>query len=245
MPYAKHLQLATIDFMIGNPDPLPRETALLAMAAAMTADGHRDETANVLRYVVKEHPDPEHVREVIIQSHLFCGFPRTLNGLEALDMAMEREGVARSKLRTDPIEQEMTIEQLDARGRDLWNRIYGANDDRVANRAKSLSPDLSWWGLIHGYGRVMSRPGPDALAREFCVVAALIPMDVQPQLKGHVSGVLNLGGTPDQLWKLVGVLRSLFDAQRLFDITTRTFESVIGKKDSGMSFEEEMRHRWD
>jgi 4-carboxymuconolactone decarboxylase len=244
MPYARHLQLATIDFMIGNVDPLPRETVLLALAAAMTADGHGTETANVLTYVLKEYPRPEEVREIIIQTHLFAGYPRALNALESFRQAAEKAGVDISKLRTEPSEAGMKPAELLDRGKTLWEAVYGANAARVAGNAKNASPDLAHWSLLHGYGSVLSRFAPDGLTREFCVVAALVPLDVQPQLKGHVQGVLNLGGTPDQLWKLLGAIRNLFDAPKLFDAATRTFESVLGKKASDLSFEDEQKLRW-
>jgi 4-carboxymuconolactone decarboxylase len=244
MPYARHLQVATLDFMIGNPDPLPRPDALLAMAAAMTADGHVAETANVLSYVLREYPDPEHVREVIIQTHLFAGYPRALNGLEALDQAADKIGFDRTKFRNQPLEPSTPTPDLISRGQKLWDMIYAANAAKVARRAASLSPDLGHWSILHGYGTVLTRPGPTALQREFCVVAALIPMDAQPQLKGHVQGCLNLGANGDQMWKLLGVVKTLFEAPKLVDAASRTFEAVLGKKASDLSFEEEHRLRW-
>jgi alkylhydroperoxidase/carboxymuconolactone decarboxylase family protein YurZ len=244
MPFARHLQLATIDFMIGNPDPLPRDVALLALAAAMTADGHAAETANVLTYVLQQHPNPEHVREIIIQTHLFCGYPRTLNALDSFKQAAEKAKVDLSKLRKDPLEAALDNPALKKRGEALWARVYGANAGRVAGNAQSASPDLAHWSILHGYGSVLSRAEPDALTREFCVVAALVPLDVAPQLKGHVQGVLNLGGTPEQLWKLLGTIRNLFEAPKMFDAAQRVFESVLGKKASDLSFEDEQKLRW-
>ncbi|MCA8940128.1 MAG: hypothetical protein KDB07_09975 [Planctomycetes bacterium] len=73
MPYARHMQAATLDFVIGDTDPLPKKAALLACAAAMVADGHLDETTNVLTWVLGEIDDPEALREIIVQTHLFAG----------------------------------------------------------------------------------------------------------------------------------------------------------------------------
>lgn len=244
MPYARHLQIATLDFMIGNPEPLGRPDSLLAMAAAMTADGHVAETANVLSYVLKEYPDPEHVREIIIQTHLFAGYPRALNGLDAFDQASEKIGLDRKKLRPQPLEADAKSADLIQRGQALWSSVYGGNAERISSRAKSLSPDLAHWSMLHGYGSVLSRPGPSAIQREYCVVAALIPMDAQPQLKGHVQGCLNLGATADQMWKLLGVIKILIEAPKVVDAATRTFEAVLGKKASDLSFEDEQKLRW-
>lgn len=244
MPFARHLQVATMDFIIGDTGPLPREAALLAIAAAMTADGHHDETANALSWVLREHPDAEQVREAIVQTHLFCGWPRTLNALDAMRKGAEKAGVDISKLRTAPLEHELDRETALKRGDALWQNIYGANAARVADNAHALSPDLALWSRQHGYGAVMARPGLDALTREFCTVAALIIMDVPPQLKGHVQGALNLGATKEQMWELLAVVRKLFEADRLLNAALKTFESVLGKKASDLSLEEERRYQW-
>jgi len=230
--------------MIGDTAPLERETALLAIASTMTADGHFTETVNVLSWVVREHPKPEMVREVIVQTHLFAGYPRTLNALEALRQGAEKAGVDISGLRAEPSEPAITNEQVIERANNLWGRVYGDNAAKVAANAKKLSPDLALWSQIVGYGRVLSRPEPDALTREFCVVAALIPMDVQPQLKGHVAGVLNLGGTADQLWQLLSIVKKLLDAPKVLDAAQRTFEAVLGKKASDLSLEDEQKYKW-
>jgi alkylhydroperoxidase/carboxymuconolactone decarboxylase family protein YurZ len=69
-------------------------------------------------------------------------------------------------------------------------------------------------------------------------VAALIPLDVAPQLKGHVQGALNVGNTDDQLWKLYDVIARLFNEGHETRVAKRVFEDVLGKK---LVSEEELR----
>ena len=244
MTYARHMQLATIDFLIGNTDPLPKETALMCMVAAMTADGHVAETANLLRYVLQEHSNLEEVREMIIQTHLFCGYPKALNALNALRQAAEKEGVDLSSLRSEPSEEGADEKMLVERGAKLWGQVYGDNASKVTARAKELSPDLEYWSRLEGYGRVLSREGSEPLTRQFAIVAALMLLDVHPQLKGHIQGALNMGATKDQLWALLTTVRKLFEANKLFDAVQKVFESVLGKKQSDLSLEEERKYQW-
>ncbi|MCK6440174.1 MAG: carboxymuconolactone decarboxylase family protein [Planctomycetes bacterium] len=244
MAYARHLQLATIDFLIGDTAPLPKEAANLCMVAAMTADGHHAETMNLLRYVLKEHKDTEQIREIIIQTHLFAGYPRALNALDALRQAAEKDEIKLDALRPAAIEKGMAEADLLKRGKELWDGIYKDNAKRVADNGERLSPDLAYWSQLEGYGRVLSRPGVDALTRELCVVSALMLLDVHPQLKGHIQGAINLGATKEQLWTLLTVVRKLFEANKLFDGVQRVFESVLGKKASDISFEDEQKYRW-
>ncbi len=242
MAYARSIRPETLDFMMTNIEPLSQERALLAMSAAMTADGHFEETQNFLSYVLQVHKDPEAVREIILQTHLFCGYPRALNALEALKRAMEKQGL--DGLRQEISEKEQVEAYFLERGEELWQKVYGKNADRVASNAQNLSPDLAYWSKLEGYGRVLSRPGPDALTREFCVVSALVLMETPLQLKGHVQGVVNLGGQKEELWQLLSLLRKFFETDRLFDQAQKTFEAVIGKKPHDVSFEEEQAYRW-
>src|SRR5690606_240170 len=98
--------------------------------------------------VLREYPDPEHVREVIIQTHLFAGYPRALNGLDAYDQACEKIGLDRKRLRAEPLEPIIDQAAIIKRGQALWASVYGSNADRIANKAKALSPDLAHWSML-------------------------------------------------------------------------------------------------
>lgn len=244
MAFARHLQLATLDFLLGDTAPLAREDALLCMASAMCADGHRGESANVLTYIVGQVDDPEKVREAILQNLLFCGYPRALNGLEALESAMEKAGIPSDRLRKECSPDSRDNAELTRDGEQRFDAVYAANAQRVKDKMARLSPEIAAWSLQEAYGRILTRPLLSSLQREYCTVAALMMMDVAPQLKAHVQGSLNLGGTKEALWALYDTVKKLFEAPRLFDQVREVFESVLGKKPSGMSFEEEQQYRW-
>jgi len=243
MAYARHLSLATLDFLIGDPGKLDREDAMLALCAAMTSDGHVKESTNIFTFVLGLGIDPNKVRMVIEQAQLFCGFPRMLNALFALREAAEKAEVS---LDGGEIHKLATTSESDLsdQGRELWNKVYGENAERVLEKTQAASAEAARWSLAHAYGRVMGRDGLGELQRELCVVAGLIPMDVQPQLKGHVMGAVNLGASKTQMWDLLSLVRKLFDADKLLDQTQKTFESAIGKKPGGLDIEEERKYTW-
>ncbi|MCA8935913.1 MAG: carboxymuconolactone decarboxylase family protein [Planctomycetes bacterium] len=128
------------------------------------------------------------------------------------------------------------------RGQELFDKIYGEKSAQVDKFAKANSPDLADWAIAEGYGRVLSRPVLEARQRSLCIVAALIPLDVTPQLKGHIQGALNTGSTADQLWKLFDVVSRLFTEGPETRGAKRTFEDVLGKiVMSEEEFEEDRR----
>ncbi len=56
----------------------------------------------------------------------------------------------------------------------------------------------------YAYGDVLSRPGLDLRIRQICTIASLIAQgSLQPQLKFHMDGLLNIGGQIDDLVEIM------------------------------------------
>lgn len=248
MPLAKRLEAATLSFLLTGIDPLPREDAFLALFAAMTADGHGDHTRRAFEFLLKEQgrPDPEKLREAILQTHLFAGYPRTLNALSAFKEACRKISNPLSgeiALRDAPLEGD-DVAAFRQRGQKLFNLIYAENAPKVDNIARAGSPDLADWAIVEGYGRVLSRPGLEYRQRSLCIVAALMPLDVTPQLKGHIQGALNTGTTAAGLWALFELVSKLFREGPEMTAAKNTFTEVLGKSQKALeNYEEEREWR--
>lgn len=147
------------------------------------------------------------VEEIILQSYLFAGFPRTLNA-----MRMWRVVSGRHAPSTDP---EAAAEDFDlwrTRGAETCAIVYGESYEKLRQNICELHPALDEWMIVDGYGKVLSRPGVDLRTRELCVVAACAVTGQQRQLHSHLHGALNSGSSP-------GEIASVFDA--LGDLISR------------------------
>lgn len=83
------------------------------------------------------------------------------------------------------------------RGIEHWNHIYSKVSKRIANNINSSCPDLWHYIMEHVYGPLLSCD--DILSAQetsFIVIASLVPQDVNPQLRGHLKGALNIGCDP-------------------------------------------------
>jgi alkylhydroperoxidase/carboxymuconolactone decarboxylase family protein YurZ len=247
MPSAKRIEQATLSFLLTGIAPLEKSDAMLAICAALTADGHVEHSRRVFDFLLKDsdHPDPEHMREAILQTHLFAGYPRALNALAAFKDACKAAGNPLSgeiKLRSTLLEAE-DMAVFRQRGGKLFAMLYGNIAPKIDQIARDGSPDLGEWALVEGYGRVLARDVLKPQQRSLCIVAALMPLDVLPQLKGHVQGALNLGNKPETLWKLYEVLPKLFD--HMPKSAKTAFEAVLGKQQiSDDQFEQEQKYKW-
>lgn len=162
----------------------PARAALLRLAAALgTRDGAR--VRDAMERAARD-ADAGEVEEVILQSHLFVGFPDALNALAAWREVSGAGAPGRSA--EDPAEWE-------ARGERVCAAVYGRNYARLRENVRGLHPDFEGWMVAGGYGRVIGRPGLDLRTRELCIAALLAAWDAPRQLHSHLRGALNVGAS--------------------------------------------------
>ena len=173
--------------------------ARVCVAVARGGDGLiRRETREALRAGVAA----EEVAEAMLQTHLFAGFPRAINGLWILDeLAPDRRRAG----------QESPGRR--GRGERLCRRIYGRDYAPMMRRMNRLHPDLARWILEDGYGKVLSRPAFGARERELMVIATLAEVRAWRQLPSHVRGALLVGATKPEVRRVVREARSLLGSR--------------------------------
>jgi 4-carboxymuconolactone decarboxylase len=154
--------------------------------------------------------DPAKVDEVILQSYLFAGFPRTLNAARAWRavsgvVAPQSDSDAELRNDSDWIE----------RGEETCATVYGESYEMLRENVRSLHPALDSWMITDGYGKVLSRPGLDLKTRELCIVAACAASGQQRQLHSHLHGALNAGASVTEVESALQSLANLLDAEEL------------------------------
>jgi len=119
-----------------------------------------------------------------------AGYPAALEALRALHEAWP--GHARTA-------RALTTARVRARGAALCRRVYGAVTPRLLASLRTLHPDMAEWVVADGYGRVLSRPGMSARARELVAVAVLGATGWERQLVSHLRGASRCGASPREL----------------------------------------------
>lgn len=185
-----------------TPDALgPARAALVHVSAAMaTRDAATLEPA-LERAAVEA--DPAAVEEVILQAHLFVGFPDALNALAAW---------RRISATAPPTGDADDPGTWTARGEAVCARVYGANYGKLRENVRALHPDLDAWMVTGGYGRVIGRAGLDLATRELCIAALLAVWNAPRQLHSHLRGALNAGASADEVQAAVDVACALLGA---------------------------------
>lgn len=172
--------------------------SLIQIAAAIA--GADESTTRDIMERARLSADNAKVEEVILQSYLFAGFPRTLNA------ARIWRSVSGAVAPSDDFEAELANSaQWQERGEKTCRTVYGESYEMLRQNIRALHPALDTWMITDGYGKVLSRQGLDLKTRELCIVAACAASAQQRQLHSHLHGALNAGAT-------VGEVQSALDS---------------------------------
>jgi len=194
-------------------------TRKLVRVAAIVAAGSESEVRDALAGASSTVPHAW-IEELLLQTYLFAGFPRSLNAFREW-----RRHVPVSSVAAAP---EMDVAAWTAKGRETCRAVYGRMYDKLRHNIDGLHPALDSWMIVEGYGKVLSRPGLDLPRRELCIVAACVASGQDRQLHSHLHGALNVGVAPAAVREALDSLRSAVSADRL-TAARLLFDRVIGK----------------
>lgn len=176
------------------------ERALVRASAALAA-GRQPELVVALRDA-QAWAGQLATEEMLLQSYLFVGYPRTL---QALALWRELSGLPSPEGRA---EDEDLWEE---RGERVCARVYGGQYHRLRSNVARLHPDLERWMLHEGYGKVLGRPGLELRVRELCIVALLAVQDAPAQLYSHLRGALNADATFEDVTEVLDLAATVSD----------------------------------
>ncbi|MBT8335899.1 MAG: carboxymuconolactone decarboxylase family protein [Gemmatimonadetes bacterium] len=171
----------------------PEVEALAGLSAAL-ATGSAEAVDRRLRQSLHA-ARPEAVEEVVLQAHLFVGFPAVLNAF--VRWRELHEG--------PPGVVERGNADHGARGEAVCRVVYGSAYERLRGTVAALHPDLDLWMVEEGYGRVLGRPGVPLAVRELCIIALLVPQDAPRQLHSHLRGALHAGASTAEIRAVLDV----------------------------------------
>lgn len=177
---------------------LAREVLIAVSATLATRDPERIRAALLRAAAVA---DTDSVDEVLLQSHLFIGFPDALNAISAWRALRE----------ASPASSGEECEEWTERGERVCATVYAGNYGRLRENVARLHPDLDRWMVDGGYGRVIGRGGLSLATRELCIAALLAAWNVPRQLHSHLRGALNAGASVHDVDTAVRIACELVD----------------------------------
>ena len=178
---------------------LDEPTRALVRLSAVLAAGSESEVRVHLQEATRSAP-AIWIEELLLQTYLFAGFPRALNGM--------REW---RRLRSDITSPSRAAPEAATRaaGEATCATVYGTMYDKLRVNIRALHPLLDDWMILEGYGKVLSRPELDLPRREVCIVAACAAAGQDRQLQSHLHGSINSGVAPKAVSQALESLRGV------------------------------------
>jgi len=178
-------------------------SSLIAQAAIPQLKVHLNGALNTGCTVVE-------VKELILHTSGYVGFPKTINAMNALkEVLKERKESGISDEEGRKLPEDSTASLYETGSQQL--AILDRNQEKILQEAYGeFSPELIRFVIEFGYGDIYSRESLDKKYRQISTIAILTTLgNVQSQLNFHIKAGLNIGLTENEL-KEVMLLMSVY-----------------------------------
>jgi 4-carboxymuconolactone decarboxylase len=184
--------------------------------SVLGATGQLRELKSSLLHALSAGTEPQVLREILLQTYLFAGYPRAINALMVLREAFEEHGFHPEDTTWIEIESPGpdTLDSFRARGEELCRTIYGDSYEKLMENMNELHPEFARWILEEGYGKVLSRSIVAPKLRELCVVGILTVFELDAQLMSHLQGAIRVGAEWTDLEEAIYVASSYVPESR-------------------------------
>ncbi|QIL41520.1 carboxymuconolactone decarboxylase [Pedobacter sp. HDW13] len=148
-------------------------------------------------------------REVLVHLYAYCGFPRSLRGLQTLITVVDRrknrgivdqQGPEASRIESAETKYE--------RGRKNLEQLRGVPEKETKTGYAAFAPEIEVFLKEHLFADLFERDVLTFAERELVTVSVLASIGgVEPMLKSHLGICLNLGITSGQLQQFVDLIK--------------------------------------
>jgi len=149
------------------------------------------------------------VREVILTTYLFDGYPTALEGFRLWAEIEQTSPQLSENCHYTPD----SLELWRKRGQILCRKIYGPQFEALMSKVSVFAPELVDAMIVEGYGKVLSRKALPEWVRELVITGILAFKNRPRQMFSHALGALRVGAGKIQLNDAIESIRDLLPIQ--------------------------------
>jgi len=196
-------------------DLLSKQQEKIITIAAFAAKGDLNKLKPELVAGLETGLTVNEIKEVLVQLYAYCGFPRSLRGLQTF-MSLLDERKAKGINDKWGREASPIIDPRDKyeRGKEILSKLSGINFPKGTPKTgyAAFSPEIDTFLKEHLFADIFERDVLTYAQREMVTVSVLIAIgDVEPMLFSHMTLCLNVGISTEQLKQLVSVIEENVD----------------------------------
>lgn len=200
-----------------QPAPLTSRQQAIVTISALTAKGDLPQLNKALNDGLNTGLTVNEEKEVLVQLYAYCGFPRSLQGLNTLLKVLDERKAKGLQIVTGRDASPITsTESKYERGTKNLEKLSGQPEKEPKIGVNAFSPEIDRFLKEHLFADIFDRDVLTYQERELATVAALVSLGgVEPMLQSHIGNGMHVGLTEPQLRQLLAVE-----------------EQYIGKKDA-------------
>lgn len=191
-------------------DVLSEKQQQIIAIAALTANGDLENLKNELEAGLDAGMTVNQIKEAIIHAYAYCGFPRSIRGLQTLMEVLETrktQGINdQSGVEASPINDDRS--RYD-RGKEILGELTGVPQDGPRTGYSAFAPQIEIFLKEHLFADLFERDLLTYTERELVTISVIASIgNAEPMLQSHLKICLHLGISPEQLQQFADIINS-------------------------------------
>ena len=150
------------------------------------------------------------IKEVLVQLYAYCGFPRSLNGINTFMSVVEErkaKGITDAEGKNaSPVADAVSKYET---GKQTLQSLTGIEEKGPKTGANAFAPAIDTFLKEHLFADIFSRDVLTYQQRELATISVLSALEgVAPQLQFHLAVGMNIGLTESQLKQVFSIIET-------------------------------------
>lgn len=207
-----------------------KERSIISIAS-LTAKGDLQQLQKEIDIALQSGLTVNEIKEVQVHVYAYCGFPRSIRGLQTLMQVIEER---KSKGAKDVIGREASMiadgTSKYERGRITLSKLTNTKQERPSSGYGAFAPIIDTFLKEHLFADIFDRDILTHVERELATISVLATIgSAEPMLRNHYSICLNLGISPNKLYEFTEIIKSLCGNESYLSCK-KTLDELLNRK---------------
>lgn len=180
----------------------------IVLISALTAKGDMPALEKALSEALDVGLSVNEIKEVLVQLYAYCGFPRSLMGINNLMAVLKTRAEKGLHDNIGATASPITSQQSKyERGKAILEILIGGPDTGKNSGFGQFSPEIDDFLKEHLFADIFERDVLNFIDRELATISALIALGgVEPMMQSHMNMGMNVGLTESQIKQAISVI---------------------------------------
>jgi 4-carboxymuconolactone decarboxylase len=219
--------------MENNKKLTQKERAIVAISA-LTAKGDIPQLKTNLAKGLDAGLTISEIKEELVQLYAYCGFPRSLNAINAFMAVLDERKLKEIKDPEGPEASPVSVTDKYESGKKNLQTLTKVEEIGPKKGANGFAPLIDTFLKEHLFADIFNRDILTFEQRELITISALATISgVEPQLQAHIGMGMNTGLTEEQLkevFALIGVVIGSKEGESAVTVLEKVIAARAEKK---------------